>query len=568
MTLFHRQPAAFSVLFLLLVLFCLALVPAGGWALLDAPDIGASVFCQDGMVWTTPRDLLSPPPQSFAPPDALVRIAGTAVTPADLLAYPEFFRRAEEERWWSRQRDFYQTLKQNRVELTLMNQGDPRQVSVQPGTLDGRTVMRRSAFLYFTVAVYLLMALYVFFDSTLPAGRPCSLLLVSIAIYFASMTPLHTRDVALHPLATRLFVVSAFVGVAGFPAIAHFAWLFPVKKRVLSAHPALEAVPYIYGIAVLALYLTRITAYGSAFPFLILWILIILASFAHSIASAPNGMIRQIAILGTAPLTLILLYFLGLVVIPNIQRSPILDYSLLGAFSLCLPFALPFAMKSLRLYQEKEERDRHFLHEKHRITQELHDNLGNDLATLRLIGEQFEPSLLNDAPRFEHLKNLLLNTVQRDIRHVSDFVWAISPDELFRPSLLERLQAFADDIAPALGIAIEIHSPHPEISTMDTFQRYHLYCMAKEALTNAVKHAAPRHVRISLASQTNRLELSIEDDGIGLPSPRRDGRGILNLHKRAAQIGARLSIQSAPGQGTRIHITMPFTPSPLRRPGS
>ena len=557
------KPSAFTWLFLMLVFLCLCIIPAGIWALRDAPSIPATFSSHDGHVLISYQGPdQSPLRRAAAATEPLISIGQMQIAPEDLLRYPEFFFPGDESRWWSRQRDIYHALKQDRVELAVMRKGELHIETAHPAAMPLKEVAQRASFLYFTVAIYLLMAIYVFTNTSLPARRPCSLLFVSIALYLANMTPLQAKEFALHPLATRLFVYAAFIGVTGFPAMAHFALVFPAVKKIAEAHRQILWVPHVYAVTVLLLYFAGITAYGSAFPFLVIWVLIILSAFAHSIWTAETRIVRHITILGVAPMALVLLYFLGFVVVPNVNRAPLLDYTLLGAFSLILPFSLPFAIKSLRLYQDNVEANHRFLHEKNLITQELHDNLGNDLATINLIGEQLDLSLLSNPSRLSQLRTFLIETVQRDISHLSDFVWAIHPEGPSQDSLLERIQALSDKIASTLGIEIECPPPAFDFSMVDTFRRYHIYCMVKECVTNAIKHASPRHIRISLARLPDGITLEIQDDGKGFPENHRQGRGMMNMQKRAAQIGAHVTFDSKPGDGTRIHIRLPIAPQP------
>ncbi len=84
----------------------------------------------------------------------------------------------------------------------------------------------------------------------------------------------------------------------------------------------------------------------------------------------------------------------------------------------------------------------------------------------------------------------------------------------------------------------------------------------QEALTNIVKHAAARVVRVRLVFEPLRLRLYVEDDGRGFgadPHPTASGGhwGLLGMSERAARIRGRLRIRSAPGQGTQLVLLVP-----------
>jgi signal transduction histidine kinase len=86
--------------------------------------------------------------------------------------------------------------------------------------------------------------------------------------------------------------------------------------------------------------------------------------------------------------------------------------------------------------------------------------------------------------------------------------------------------------------------------------------IGQEALTNAIKHAAPQSILIELGYEARRVRLRISDDGRGFDagSPMAESSGtfgLIGMRERAEQIGGHLTIKSAPGQGTEIEISVP-----------
>ena len=84
-----------------------------------------------------------------------------------------------------------------------------------------------------------------------------------------------------------------------------------------------------------------------------------------------------------------------------------------------------------------------------------------------------------------------------------------------------------------------------------------LYRIAQEALNNALKHAQARRITVSLRQDQRTVTLEIADDGIGFdPSTALEygGLGLDGMEERAAQLGARLTVQSRPGEGTRVTV--------------
>ena len=91
--------------------------------------------------------------------------------------------------------------------------------------------------------------------------------------------------------------------------------------------------------------------------------------------------------------------------------------------------------------------------------------------------------------------------------------------------------------------------------------QHQLLRIAQEAISNAVRHGKPSVVTVTLRWGAPHLTLRIKDNGSGISKARpkkNEGIGLRSMRERAAQIGAKLVIQTAPGRGTRIVVTVPI----------
>ena len=87
--------------------------------------------------------------------------------------------------------------------------------------------------------------------------------------------------------------------------------------------------------------------------------------------------------------------------------------------------------------------------------------------------------------------------------------------------------------------------------------RKNFYLVFKEAVTNLVKYSSASRVAISLSEENKTIVLKVRDNGIGIPvNPETQGNGILNMKRRAEEIGASLSINSANGEGTSLEFIL------------
>jgi signal transduction histidine kinase len=100
-------------------------------------------------------------------------------------------------------------------------------------------------------------------------------------------------------------------------------------------------------------------------------------------------------------------------------------------------------------------------------------------------------------------------------------------------------------------------------------QAVQLANIAREALSNSLRHARPQHVDLSLSSDADTVVLHVRDDGVGFDSKAagRTGSGLTNMSERAREIAATLELNSAPGKGTRVTVRVPASPLPSSPPG-
>ena len=85
-----------------------------------------------------------------------------------------------------------------------------------------------------------------------------------------------------------------------------------------------------------------------------------------------------------------------------------------------------------------------------------------------------------------------------------------------------------------------------------------IYRIVQEALHNIMQHAEARSVKIAVRQESNRLLLSIDDDGKGFDPSRSRGMGLLGMHERVSHLGGSLAVDSEPGHGTRLRASLPL----------
>ena len=186
--------------------------------------------------------------------------------------------------------------------------------------------------------------------------------------------------------------------------------------------------------------------------------------------------------------------------------------------------------------------------ERRRIERDLHDGAQQRLVTLGIVLRRLQRSLPRGAQMLSPALDAAVAEVAGAIGDLRTIAAGVRP-----PRLDEGLSAALADLARGAAVPVEVvatpdRAP-PEIEAA-------AYFVACEALTNAVKHAAPTRVRLATAHEDGVLRMVIADDGVG-GAAAVSGRGLAGMHDRVAAQGGTLQIDSPPGAGTRIAVQLP-----------
>lgn len=196
--------------------------------------------------------------------------------------------------------------------------------------------------------------------------------------------------------------------------------------------------------------------------------------------------------------------------------------------------------------------------ERNRLARELHDTLAHTLSGLAVQLETTKAYWNAQPATAYQLLDSALATTRSGLAETRRALKALRASPLEDLGLRLALQQLAEAAAERgrLTLALTLPAPLPELNA-EVEQA--LYRIAQEALENVVRHAAARTLSVRLAVQEAELEMTIADDGIGL-SPDRAGAaghfGLAGLRERAELAGGRLAVESQPGQGTTIRVTL------------
>ena len=203
--------------------------------------------------------------------------------------------------------------------------------------------------------------------------------------------------------------------------------------------------------------------------------------------------------------------------------------------------------------------------ERRRLARELHDDTLQSLIALNQ-RVQLAQLALADSPAAGALAEIqtLMEQTMSDLRR---FTRALRPIYLEDLGLVAALEMLTREVGQTDHLRVEFRRMGSERRLAPEVELA-LYRMAQEALSNVARHARALHVSLTIAFDPQAVTMTIADDGQGFQVPASPAEfapkghfGLLGLHERADLIGARLDIQSSPGQGARVIVQLP-TPQP------
>jgi signal transduction histidine kinase len=194
--------------------------------------------------------------------------------------------------------------------------------------------------------------------------------------------------------------------------------------------------------------------------------------------------------------------------------------------------------------------------ERGRLARDLHDELGAFLTSAKLDAARIKARLAGMAPealeRLAHLVETLNSGIAMKRRIIED----LRPSALDNLGLVAALEILAREFAEQSGI--EVHQALEPVE-LEADAELVVFRLVQEALTNIAKYAKAKQVWVSLAMQEGQVQVSVRDDGVGFDTTTQSAsaHGIVGMRFRVEAEGGSLTLQSAPGRGTLIRVSLP-----------
>ncbi|MFN3760885.1 MAG: sensor histidine kinase [Algoriphagus aquaeductus] len=202
--------------------------------------------------------------------------------------------------------------------------------------------------------------------------------------------------------------------------------------------------------------------------------------------------------------------------------------------------------------------------ERQRIAKDLHDDLGSNLAMIKLRMELMmeHQQLLNGNNQSLEEIHQMLDGACKELRYLSH---ELMPADLSTKVMRTMVEELVEKLSVQRKVAIHAQVEDIPILSVDT--KVNLFRIIKELMNNILKHAQATQstIRLAQSSDGNHITLEISDNGKGIPKEVLEGNskgmGLKNLEKRVEYLKGKLNIKSN-RLGTRILVTVPMNPQP------
>ncbi len=197
--------------------------------------------------------------------------------------------------------------------------------------------------------------------------------------------------------------------------------------------------------------------------------------------------------------------------------------------------------------------NRELLKVRERIAGDLHDEVGSNLGSIQMIADLAE-GRSGPSAELKRIQRIAAETVSA----VRDIVWLLRPEGDHRIATVEHLRETSSIMLETLDWKFSANEEAWQVELPEEATR-HLFLFFREALHNIMRHAKAAKVEIRVERVQGQFRLTISDDGVGIDPARLERPATLRaLRQRTEALEADLQVESSPGNGTRLALTVPL----------
>jgi signal transduction histidine kinase len=191
---------------------------------------------------------------------------------------------------------------------------------------------------------------------------------------------------------------------------------------------------------------------------------------------------------------------------------------------------------------------------RNKIASDLHDDVGSTLSSISIFSQMAQQQSKETIPLLETIGE----SSRKMLDAMADIVWTINPENDQFEKIISRMKNFAYELLGAKNIDFEFNADDAVAHLKLPMEvRKNLYLIFKEATNNMVKYAHANKAMFAIRGGKNELTMMIRDNGKGFDTTKSSkGNGLKNMKKRAEEMGAQLTIDSQPGNGTTIQLNV------------
>ena len=207
--------------------------------------------------------------------------------------------------------------------------------------------------------------------------------------------------------------------------------------------------------------------------------------------------------------------------------------------------------------------------ERNRIAEVLHDQIGQTLAISKM--KLSEVRLTRRGQKLSEPLGEVLDYIDDAIEFTRSLTAQITDRALYELGFEAAVENLLEEAGRQHRIRCSFHDDGQQKDLQENVRAV-LYRAVRELLVNVVKHANARKVKASIAKETDRIRVQIEDNGVGMDLPevyspgRSKGFGLFSIHESLSHVGGELRISSASGKGTQVTLRAPLKDAPPDKP--
>lgn len=195
-----------------------------------------------------------------------------------------------------------------------------------------------------------------------------------------------------------------------------------------------------------------------------------------------------------------------------------------------------------------------------RLGNDLHDGIIQSLYASGLTIESARTIAKTDPAEADRQLAQCLQHLNATIRDVRNYITGLAPESLRRAGFAQAIESHITELGLGRSLRFDLKFDDEAIARLTPEQSTEALQVAREAISNGVRHGGASFVTVRLHQSDREVGLLVQDNGVGFDTAHLAGagHGLGNMQKRAGRIGATVRVESQPGHGTRVVMTLPL----------